>query len=137
MPDPTIPDYAGTWNGTYLVSSCTNSGFFADAAICGGVLTTTASVTFTLVQSERTVTGTFSLGSLISSQTAATIGSDGSLALVAPVQQGIFSIATTWTVQQPTSGALTGQTQQVWTASGQTGMATLQGSIVSVTRTGS
>ena len=67
MPGPTIPSYAGTWTGTYLVSSCTNSGVFADVALCSQVLNTTASVTFTLAQSDRTVTGTFTLGSLISS----------------------------------------------------------------------
>ena len=135
IPGPTIPSYAGTWTGTYLVSSCTNTGFFADATFCSGVNNTTASVTFTLAQSDRTVSGTFTLGTLISSQTTATVAGDGSLTLVAPVQEGVFSIATTWTVQQPSSGALTGQTQQVWTASGQAGVATLQGSIVSVTRT--
>ena len=136
MPGPTIPSYAGTWTGTYQVSSCTNSGVFADAALCSQVLNATASVIFTLAQSDRTVTGTFTLGSLISAPAAtATIAADGSLTIVAPVQEGVFSIATTWTLQQPTPGALAGQTQQVWTASGQTGGATLQGSIVSVTRT--
>lgn len=134
-PGPTIPSYAGTWTGTYLVSSCTNSGFFADATFCSGVLSTIASVTFTLAQSDRTVTGTFKLGSLVSSQATATVATDGSLTIVAPVQDGVFSIATTWTVQQLATAALTGQTQQVWTASGQTGGATLQGSIVNVTRT--
>jgi hypothetical protein len=134
MPGPTIPSYAGSWTGTYLVSSCTNSGVFADAGLCSQALNTTASVTFTLAQSDRTVTGTFSLGALTSSQATATIAGDGSLTIVAPVQEGVFSIATTWTLQQPTPGALAGQTQQVWTASGQTGGATLQGSIVSVTR---
>jgi hypothetical protein len=135
MPGPTIPSYAGAWTGTYLVSSCTNSGVFAEAALCSQVLNTTASVAFTLAQNDRTVTGTFRLGALISSQATAMIAGDGSLTIVAPVQDGVFSIATTWTLQQATPGALTGQTQQVWTVSGQTGVATLQGSIVSVTRT--
>ena len=134
-PAPTIPNYAGTWTGTYLVSSCTQSGLFADAAFCAGVTNANASVTFTLAQSDRAVTGTFTLGSLVSAQAAATVAGDGSLTLVAPVTEGVFSIATTWTLQQPSSTALAGQTQQVWTASGQIGVGTLQGTIVSVTRT--
>ena len=135
MPGPTIPSYAGTWIGTYLVSSCTNSGVFADAAICSQLMSVTAPVAFTLAQADRTVTGTFSLGSLISSQSTSTIAGDGSLTIVAPVQESLISIATTWTLQQAVPGTLTGQTQQVWTAPGQTGVATVQGSIVSVTRT--
>ena len=136
-PGPTIPSYAGSWTGTYLVSSCTHSGFFAEAAFCGAVNNTTAAVTFALSQTDRAVTGTFKLGTLVSAQATASVAGDGSLTLVAPITEGVFSIVTTWTVQQPSTGALAGQTQQVWTASGQIGVATLQGTIVSVTRTGS
>jgi hypothetical protein len=128
------PNYAGTWTGTYAVSSCTNSGFFADAALCGSVVNTTAAFSFVLSQSNRTVTGTFSLGALTSPAVSATIGSDGALTLSARLLQNVFTIDTTWTLQQATAGALTGQTRQVWTASGQSGEAVLQGSIVSATR---
>jgi len=128
------PNYAGTWTGSYTVSSCTNSGFFADAALCGSVLNTTAAFGFVLAQSNRTVTGTFSLGSLNSPAVSATIANDGSLVLAAPVAQGSFTLTTTWTLQQATAGALTGQTRQVWTAAGQSGDAVLQGPIVSAAR---
>ena len=128
------PNYAGTWTGTYTVSSCTNSGFFADASLCSSVLNTTAAFGFVLTQSNRTVTGTFSLGSLSSLPVSTTIGNDGSLTLSAPVLQGSFTLNTTWTLQQATAGALTGQTRQVWTVTGQSGDAVLQGSIVSAAR---
>ena len=128
------PNYAGTWTGTYTISSCTNSGFFADAALCSSVQNTTADFGFVLTQSNRTVTGTFSLGSLSSSSVSAAIGNDGSLILAAPVTQGSFTLNTTWTLQQATAGALSGQTRQVWTAAGQSGDAVLQGPIVSATR---
>lgn len=131
---PAPPNYAGTWVGTYLISSCTNTGFFADVALCAAVLNTTAPVTFTLTQADRTITGTFTLGSLVSPSTSATIGGDGAVTLVAPVAQGTFTINTTWTLQQATAGVLTGQTRQVWTAAGQSGESVLQGSIVSATR---
>ncbi len=134
-PEPSPPpNYGGTWTGTYIVSSCTNSGFFADAALCGSVLNTTAAFGLVLAQSNRTVTGTFSLGSLSSSALSATIATDGSLVLAAPVAQGSFTLNTTWTLQQAPAGALTGQTRQVWTAAGQSGDAVLQGSIVSAAR---
>lgn len=129
------PDYAGTWTGTYTVSSCTNSGFFADAGLCSSVLNTVAAVTFTLAQTDRTVTGTFSLGSLNSPQVAAMVASDESLTLTGVLQQGAFTVNTTWTLQQPAGGALTGQTRQIWTAAGQNGEGILLGSTLSVTRT--
>lgn len=129
------PDFAGAWTGTYRVSSCSNSGFFADAALCSTVLDTTASVTFTLAQSDRTVTGSFSLGTLNSPPVTSPVSSDGSLTLAAQVRDGVFTIDTTWTLLQPSPGTLAGQTRQVWTASGQSGEAVVQGSIVSVTRT--
>jgi hypothetical protein len=132
-----LPNYAGTWTATYAVSSCTSTGFFADAALCGSVLNTTAAATFVLAQTDRAVTGTFSLGTLNSPSLSVTIGGDGALSLAAPISQGVFTIDTTWTLQQATAGVLTGQTRQVWTASGQSGEAVLQGSIVSATRASS
>jgi hypothetical protein len=125
-------DYAGTWTGTYTVSSCTNGGFFADAGFCGSVLNTTAGVTFVLAQSDRTVTGIFSLGSLSFPSVSASIGGDESLTLAASQQDGQFTIEATWTLQQSTATVLAGQTRQVWKAAGRTGEGVLQGSIVSV-----
>ena len=132
--DPPPPNYAGNWAGTYIISSCTNTGFFADVGLCSGVLNTTADASFALTQSDRVVTGTFVLGALTSSPFAATIFSDGSLVLVAPVTEGMFTIDTTWTLHQATAGAMTGQARQIWRASGQSGESVLQGTIVSVTR---
>ena len=139
QPGPSAPpNYAGNWSGTYAVSSCTNTGFFVDAGLCASALNSTASVSFALAQTDRTVTGTFMLGSLTSAPvTAATIGADGAVSLVANVVQAPFTINTTWTLQQATAGAITGQTRQVWSASGQSGEGVVQGAIVSVARSGS
>ena len=132
-PPPT--NYAGNWSGTYTVSSCTNTGFFADAALCSAVMDTTAAVSFALTQSGRAVSGTFTLGSLTSSSFTATVGSDESLVLTAVVTESSFTIDATWTLQQAVAGALTGQTRQVWRASGQSGDGVIQGAIVSAART--
>jgi hypothetical protein len=135
-PVPVIPNFAGSWTGNYAVSSCTNSGFFADVTFCASVNDSTAAAAFTLSQNERSVSGTFSLGTLNSPSVTAVIGGDDTLVLTASVQEGTFTIATTWTLRILTSSALSGQTRQVWTLAGQSGEAVLQGSIVSVTRTG-
>src|SRR5262245_12808061 len=75
-PSRTIPDYAGTWKGTYSVTACTNSGVFADVGFCGQVLNTSASATFTFSQSDRSVTGTFQLGSILFTNMSGTVDDD-------------------------------------------------------------
>jgi hypothetical protein len=127
-------NYAGTWSGTYTVSSCTNSGFFADSGFCSSVLNTTAGVTFTLAQTDRTVSGNFHLGSVDFPSLTSNINADGTLPLASSVQDGAFTIDATWMLQQASPSALTGQTRQVWKATGQSGDGTLQGQITSVVK---
>jgi hypothetical protein len=131
---PTLPDYSGTWNGTYTVTSCTNSGFFSDANFCAGVLNTSASVTFTFAQTDRTVTGSFQLGSLSFTSVSSEVATDQSLTVARAINDSGFSIDATWTLTQNTAGTLTGQTHQIWKAIGQSGDATLDGQMASATR---
>jgi hypothetical protein len=129
-----VPDYAGTWNGSYSVTTCTNSGFFSDAGFCGQVLNTSAPATFTLSQTDRSVSGTFQLGSLIFTNVSATVADDGSLSLTRTITDSGFSIEASWTLQQQNAGTVTGQTRQIWRATGQNGEAVLDGSMTSATR---
>ena len=134
-PPNRVTSYAGSWAGTYRVTACTASGFFADAAFCSSVLNTTASVTFTFAQTDRAVTGAFTLGSIGFPAVAATIAADDSLSVSSSLTTGLFPIDASWTLRQPSSTALAGQTHQVWKAAGQSGDARLDGEIVSVAKT--
>lgn len=130
--DNAVPSYGGSWTGTYAVTSCTNSGFFADVSFCDQVLNSTASVTFTFAQTDRAISGSFQLGSLAFPSFSASVAADGSIAFASRFTDSAFSIEVSWTLRQQTAGALTGQTHQVWTAAGQSGDGVLDGQIVSV-----
>ena len=129
-----IPDYAGTWTGTYAVTGCSQSGFFVGANFCGQVNNTTAQVTFTFAQTDRTVTGSFQLGSLPFPTLNGTIADDGSLAFTATGTDPTFPIEASWTLRQETAGTLTGQTHQVWKANGQSGEGVVDGRLDSGSR---
>src|SRR6186997_2064212 len=91
-PTETIPNYAGTWTGTYMVTACTNSGFFLTVAFCAQTMSTTAPVTFTLSQSDRAVTGNFQLGTLDFPTVSGTVTTDSTLTLSKSIVDGAFPI---------------------------------------------
>ena len=133
-PVDVVPDYAGTWNGTYSVSACTNSGIFSDIGFCGQVASSSAPATFTFSQTDRSVTGTFHLGGLLFTNVAANVGDDGSLSFARTITDSGFSIEASWTLRQQTAGTVTGTTRQIWRASGQTGEGILDGQMSNATR---
>ena len=132
--EPQLPDYSGMWNGTYTVTTCTNSGFFSEANFCAGLLNTSASATFTLAQTDRAVTGTFQLGSLSFTGVNATVADDGTLGVARTMTDSGFTIDASWTLTQKVAGTLTGQTHQVWKATGQSGEGVVDGQMNSATR---
>lgn len=129
-----VPDYDGTWTGTYLVTSCAESGYFTDQRFCAGTLNTSAPVRFTLTQSGTAVSSVFRLGQLSFPATAPTIAADGSLATGDTTLAETVRIVASWMLQQATAGALTGTTRQRWTVAGQTGEGVLDGRIETVSR---
>lgn len=132
---PPIPQYGGSWSGSYTITGCTQSGAFTLANLCS-TLGAAPRYTFTLSQSQRNVTGSFALGSIQFPNTGGSVGSDGSLGLSATyvdTASGI-AIAVTWALNMPAS-AITGTVTQVWTASG-AGQANVVGTISTASRTG-
>ena len=133
-PEPVV-SYAGTWTGTYRITACTNSGFFADSAFCANVQGTNATVGFTFTQTDRAVAATFQLGSIGFPGVNSSVAADGSLSFSSALTTGTFPIDASWVLRRPTTTSLTGQTQQVWKAVGQPGEGVLNGEIVSVVKT--
>lgn len=131
-PPEVITSYAGTWSGTYQITSCTNTGFYADQSFCTQVLGTTVPVTFMFTQEVRAVSGSFQLGSLSFSGVSAAVASDSSLTFSAEITSGVFPIDAAWILRQPATGTLKGSTHQVWRVAGQSGQAVLDGEIVNV-----
>ena len=126
-PSENIPNYGGSWSGTYTITGCTQSGGVGLANICGAI-GVTAPYAFTLNQSGRSVTGSFTLGSIPFPSTGGTIGTDGSLALSATSQNNGITIIANWALTLP-STALAGTITQVWTSTTLSGQANVAGVI--------
>jgi hypothetical protein len=130
-----VPDYQGTWTGQYQVTACTSDGIVRDAGVCVSALTigTTLPISAILTQSGDQVVGTFSLGSLATSQITVPVRSDGSVAASGDVSNTSSSrITATVVVNQVTPGQLTGIVAINWLATGGVpGSAQVTGSLVS------
>lgn len=131
---PPIPQYAGSWSGTYTITGCNQTGAFSLANLCS-TLGAAPRYSFTLSQSQRNVTGSFALGTIQFPSTGGAVGTDGSLGLNATYVDNAsgIAIAVTWALNMPAS-TITGTVSQVWTASG-AGQANVVGTISTATRT--
>jgi len=129
---PPIPQYGGNWSGTYTITGCNQTGIFVTANLCSS-LGAAPPYTFNLSQSQRNVTGTFTLGSVSFPSTGGTIGNDGSLGLNATTVSSGITVAVTWALNMPAS-SITGSITQVWTATG-LGQANVAGTISTANHT--
>jgi hypothetical protein len=109
------------------VTSCNQTGDVALANVCG-ILGNTAPYQFFLTQADRSVTGSFMLGSINFSNTSGTVAQDGSLALSGTTQSSGITIVINWALTLP-STAIAGTIAQNWTAAGLSGSANVTGSI--------
>jgi len=111
-----LPNYGGTWTGTYTVSACSATGDFDLYGFCGVVPSgTVLNTDLVLTQSGDQVSGQFYLGTLVADATGP-VAVDGHLTLTGKVIQGDFTIDTAFTLQSTTPGAITGDMTQLWLA---------------------
>jgi hypothetical protein len=62
-PTPSVPQYGGSWSGTYVISGCNQTGGMSLVNICGS-LGNSAPYGLTLTQNGTSVTGSFALGTI-------------------------------------------------------------------------
>lgn len=136
-PTPIIPAYAGTWSGTYLVTSCTQTGTIALANACGTLQSDgQLGYTLNLLQSNTTIGGGFLLGTLSFSPASGTINTtDGSLALTGGVVNGGITISTTWALRSASQGQLSGTLAEIWTGVGLSGQVNVAASLSTAVKT--
>ena len=134
-PSARIPSYGGTWSGTYTITGCTQTGQVAVANICGS-LGNTPPYTFNLTQSQRNVSGAFTLGSVQFPNTGGTIAEDGSVALSGTSVSNGITVVVNWALNMPAQ-AITGTITQRWTSTGLTGSATVAGNVNSAIKSAS
>lgn len=132
-----MPDFGSNrWIGTYLITSCTQSGSFAVTNFCAGLVEKTRDFAFgVLTQVGLTVSGSWSVqrptGQALArfAETSGTIrGNSVALSSHSTNTPGIV-IAMTWQLVQPSVHTLTGTNIQTWTKTGASGKAVLAGTI--------
>jgi len=130
-----VPRYDGSWNASYRITSCTDTGEFQSGGWCG--LTNGAMGFFflTLAQTRDTVTGTMEFGSYVGT-VSGTIAVNGTLTLTGTTTLAPFSIAiASWATNSLSVGAMTGTFTQRATSTAITGNAVQTCQLESAIRT--
>lgn len=125
-----VPNYAGSWSGSYYITGCSQSGAFATINECSNFTTNKVlPYNMVLTQSLDTVSGTFYLGTLQFGLTSGTMDGSGQIALAANYYSGSLTIYCVWNLSSSTPGRLAGTTQQTWRDSTLSGQMVITGTI--------
>jgi hypothetical protein len=104
-----LPNYQGSWSGSYAIRSCQESGTIALAEICRDTFAVNRVLPLDIIatQTRDAATAQLFLGSVAGSGTGP-IQLDGRWLLAATARSGELSIDTVWTLHSATSGRSTG-----------------------------
>ena len=135
-----VPDYQGRWSGGLRVTSCSETGIFAQLDFCDDFPNgSTGGYTLALAQSGELMTATASYGDPAFPGVAAPVREDGTS--VFTPQLSITESGTTLTIDAAFNinslrvGELTGTVNEVWRVPNVPGEARLQQNIFATTRT--
>ena len=132
-----LPNYNGTYSGSYTIDTCTETGAFATEGLCAQFAAhATLPLAFLNQQSAdlTTISGQFALGSLVGTGTGA-ISSTGVLTYAGAYITGTGRIALqNFTGAAPAVGQISGHFEQLWTDSTSTGQLFLACTIHDLTR---
>ena len=129
-----VPDYQGTWSGTYRVTNCTDSGDFATFGWCSITLGLRGSITISLSQFRDSVTGTLALNE-VTGPVSGPIAINGAITLSGIAVSGDASATlSNWNTNAASPGSMTGSFQFRITSTGLSGSALHYCDIVSVTK---
>ena len=130
-----LPNYQGTWTGSYTIITCDATGDFLLTDFCSyfspGL---DGPLDLVLTQFQDQVTGRFYLGSL-SADAVGPIQTDGQLLLTGLVNSDPFTIDVVMQLQSATPGQITGGMVQLYLGSGWSGSAQLLCEISDLTQT--
>jgi len=131
-----LPNYQGTWTGTYSIDSCDATGDFFATGFCDLFPSGTVAPTdLVLTQIEDQVTGRLYLGTL-SADAIGPVQTNGQLTLTGKVE-GDITIDAVYQLQSTTPGQITGGLIQLWQGfgAGMSGQAMLTCTVISLERT--
>ena len=129
-----LPNYQGTWSGTYYILSCNATGDFATMDFCSYLPPgTELPIELNLVQDDDRVEGRFYLGDL-GADTSGPVGTDGQLILAGAIQEGTATIEAAMSLQSVTPGEITGNMNQIWRDAESIGSARIEANIQNLPR---
>ena len=132
-----LPNYQGTWSGSYFIRTCSHSGDFARFNFCSNFPENRVFPTnMNLTQDRDRVQGRFFLGSLGGDGNGPVQGS-GELRLVGAVQDPAATIEVSWTLNSPVAGRMTGSLSFLWRGTGLSGDMRVSADIRDLNRTSS
>jgi hypothetical protein len=135
-----VPDYQGRWSGGLRVTSCTETGIFAQTDFCDEFPAGyTSGYTLSLAQSGELMTATASYGGPAFPGVAAPVREDGTSAFapqLSVTESGItLTIDAAFNINSARVGELTGTVTEVWRIPNVSGEGRLVQDIIATTRT--
>lgn len=115
-----LPNFQGQWRGSYIVRSCTQSGYFTTVNACGRdfFVGSVAPTSMTISQNGASISGNFFLGQISFTPFTGPIDSAGSVSFSgARTGASSISIDASWQINSPQDGRITGRHTEVWRAS--------------------
>ena len=134
-----VPDYHGAWEGTLRVTSCAQTGVFAEVGLCNDIpVSASEGFDLALMQTGEAMSAQLYFGD--SDQTvAAPIAPDGSSAFAGRAsyteEEITLTLDTAWQINSTRVGALTGTVNDVYRVAGYPGEARISYEIQLATRT--
>jgi len=129
-----LPNYQGSWSGSYIIVSCSATGDWAVIDFCSLVpVGTVLPTNLVLIQDQDRVQGNFRLGQL-GADTSGPVQTDGQLLLTGTIQ-GDITMEVSWRLQSTTPGQITGSLSQIWRMTGYSGNGQLSCNIRDLNRT--
>lgn len=129
-----LPNYQGTWSGSYIITSCNATDDWATAGFCSYLPSgLELLVELNLIQDQDRVEGRFLLGDL-GADASGPIHTDGHLLLTGAIQEGTATIEVAMFLQSTTPGQIFGSLSQLWRATDMWGSARVDATIEDLPR---
>jgi hypothetical protein len=131
-----VPNYQGTWPGSYFVTSCSHTGAFARTNVCRDTFAVDRVLPLSMIntQSRDAVNGQFSLGTIAGSGTGP-VQTNGELTFAGAARSGDLSVDTAWSMQSSQAGRITGSAGFIMRFAGLSGEARFQVTVRDLNRT--
>jgi hypothetical protein len=129
-----LPNYQGTWSGSYTITGCTHTGDLARANFCSNFPNNRVFPTnLNLTQEQDRVQGRFFFGSL-GGDASGPVQTDGRVLLTGAVLDPAATIEVAWSISSTAPGRISGGLSQIWRGTGLSGDARINADIRDLNR---